>query len=447
MSPTITESPLRSGIQQLLKLPQERRAGLIDGMDAQEKMVACLCWDLWARSDQIEPPGDWRIWLLRSGRGAGKTRTGAETIRRWVETGRYGRIAFVGATAADVRDIMVEGESGILATGAPWCRPQYQAGRRRVVWPNGAQATMFSAEEPDRLRGPQHDAAWCDEAASWHYPESFYMLEFGLRLGTDPRAIVTTTPRPTKLIKELIKKPTTVQTLASTYANRANLAPAFFDEIIAAYEGTRLGRQEIYGDVLEDVEGALWTHVMLEDLRVSEAPALKRIVVAIDPAVTSGENSDETGIIVAGADERSPSHGYVLEDLSGRYRPEEWAKTAVEAYHRHKADRIIGEANNGGDLIESVIRTIDPTVAYSKVHAARGKFVRAEPVSTIYEKGRAHHVGMFAKLEDQMTNFTVDIDRKIMGSPDRVDALVWAFWALMVGRRGYGKPPATSRAA
>lgn len=413
----------------------------------EEKAAYLYSWKAWARPNQLPPEGDWRVWLLLSGRGYGKTRAGAEWVRTQVEEGHRKRIALVGPTAGDTRDTMVEGDSGILSVSRPNFRPVYEPSKRRLTWPNGAIATMFSADRPDRLRGPQHDAAWCDELASWRYPEAWDMLLFGLRLGRDPQAVVTTTPRPTRLIKGLLAKPSTVQTRGNTYENAANLAPGFFEDIIAAYEGTNLGRQEIYGEVIEDIAGALWVRAWLDDLRVSKAPELARVVVAIDPAVTSEPGSDETGIVVVGCDDSDPVQGYVLDDLSGRYKPEEWARIAINAYRRHKADRIIGEANNGGDLIESVIRTVEPTVSYRKVHASRGKYVRAEPVSTLYQKGRVHHVGLFGTLEDQMCNMTPDMDRRIMGSPDRVDALVWGFWALMVGRRGFGKPPAGSRAA
>lgn len=434
-------------VTRLATLPDEDRAAVLAAMEPAEKATYLYSWRAWARPSQVAPDGDWRVWLLQSGRGFGKTRAGGEWVREQVEVHGKTRIALVAPTAADTRDTMVEGESGILACSHPDFMPTYFPSMRRVVWPNGAQATLFSADKPDRLRGPQHEAAWCDELASWRYPEAWDMLLLGLRLGANPQAVVTTTPRPTRLIKGLVAKETTVVTRGTTYENVANLAPEFFADIVAAYEGTNLGRQEIYGEIIEDIAGALWVRSWLDDLRVSEAPELAQVVVAIDPAVTSEPGSDETGIVVVGVDDASPSNGYVLDDLSGRYRPEEWSRIAVEAYHRHRADRIIGEANNGGDLIESVIRTVDPMVAYRKVHASRGKYVRAEPVSTLYQKRRVHHVGLFGQLEDQMCNFTPDIDRRVMGSPDRVDALVWAFWALMVGRRGFGKPPAISRSA
>jgi phage terminase large subunit-like protein len=431
----------------LAELPDAGLERALSKLSPEEKVRYLYSWEAWARPSQLPPEGDWRVWLLRSGRGYGKTRAGAEWVRRQVEVEGKKRIALVAATAGDVRDTVVEGESGILACSHPDFMPVWLTSKRRLTWPNGAIATTFSADKPDRLRGPQHDAAWCDELASWRYPEAWDMLLFGLRIGANPQVVVTTTPRPTRLIRGLVAKSTTVQTVGSTYENAANLAPGFFDDIVSAYEGTNLGRQEIYGDIIEDIAGALWHRDMIEDLRVSEAPAMSRVVVAIDPAVTSEPGSDETGIVVVGCTDEDPAIGYVLDDLSGRYRPEEWARIAVEAYERFKADRIIGEANNGGDLIESVIRTVDPTVSYRKVHASRGKYVRAEPVSTLYEKKRVHHVGLFGVLEDQMCNFTPDLDRKIMGSPDRVDALVWGMWALMVGRRGFGKPPASSRTA
>ena len=434
-------------VTRLACLPDDERHGIVAAMTTEEKGRYLYAWRAWARPSQVAPEGDWRTWLLLSGRGFGKTRAGGEWVREQVEQEGKMRIALVAPTAADTRDTMVEGESGILSVSHPDFMPTYYPSMRRVVWPNGAQATLFSADKPDRLRGPQHEVAWCDELASWRYPEAWDMLLFGLRLGVNPRVVVTTTPRPTRLIKGLIAKASTAVTRGTTYENAANLAPEFFADIVAAYEGTNLGRQEIYGEVIEDIAGALWTRAWLDDLRVSKAPDLARVVVAIDPAVTSEPGSDETGIVVVGSDDSDPAVGYVLDDLSGRYKPEEWAKIAVDAYYRHKADRIIGEANNGGDLIESVLRTVDPNIAYRKVHASRGKYVRAEPVSTLYHRGRVHHVGLFGVLEDQMCNFTVDLDRKIMGSPDRVDALVWGMWALMVGRRGFGKPAAIGRSA
>jgi len=421
-------------IDRLAALPEEQRRAVLADLPDIVCAQALYIWELWARDDQLAPPGAWRVWLLMSGRGAGKTRTGAEWVRAHVEAGTYRRVALVGRTFPDVRDVMVRGESGLLSTCPPWFYPDYQPSRHRLVWPNGAIATLYSVEEPDMLRGPQHDAAWADELGSWSRPEAYAMLEFGLRLGVDPRCVVTTTPRPTRLLRKLIAKPTTVVTKATTYANRANLAPAFLEEIIAAYENTRLGRQEIHGELLEDVPGALWSHARIDELRVAQAPHdLVRVVVAVDPAVSSGEDSDETGICVValGADE----HGYVLADRSGRYGPHRWGKLVIDLYHEYHADRVVAEGNNGGDIVKALLCTIDRDVPVRMVHASRGKFVRAEPISSLYEQGRVHHVGSFPALEDQMASFTPDLDRATQGSPDRVDALVWGLTEVMLKRR------------
>jgi phage terminase large subunit-like protein len=330
---------------------------------------------------------------------------------------------------------MVEGESGILAISPPWERPRYEPSKRRLTWPNGAIATLFSADEPERLRGPQHDAAWCDELASWRYPEAWDMLMFGLRLGADPRVVVTTTPRPTRLLRELIFDPTVLVTRGSTHENRTNLAPVFLGQIVRKYEGTRLGRQELDAELLEDVPGALWNRGMIEAARASVAPLLTRVVVAIDPAVSSTEGADETGIIVAGKDE--VGCGWVLTDASGRYQPTEWAKTAISAYRAHNADRIVAEVNNGGDMVEATLRMIDPNASFAAVRASRGKVTRAEPVAALYEQGRVRHLGSFPQLEDQMCAFTREPQRdfgtsSVGYSPDRVDALVWALTELLV---------------
>jgi phage terminase large subunit-like protein len=294
-------------------------------------------WATKARPSQRLPEGDaWSIFLLMGGRGFGKTRVLSETANSWAASGLYHRQAIVAATAADARDVLVEGESGILATAPGWCRPDYLPTRRQLQWPNGCIGTLYSAEEPERLRGPQHDCALCDELGSWRYPEAWDMLMFGLRLGKQPRIVVATTPRPTKLLRSLLAREGqgVVVTRGSSYENAANLAPGFFDSIVAKYEGTRLGRQELLAELLEDTPGALWTLDMLDRARRDYAPELQRVVVAIDPAVSTKEGSDQTGIIVAGKDGRSPAHGYVLEDLSGKYQPHEWAKIAIAAYYR-----------------------------------------------------------------------------------------------------------------
>jgi len=384
-------------------------------------------WSLWARPQQRMPEADWQTWLILAGRGWGKTRVGAEAVRHKVETGQASRVALVAATSADARDVMVEGESGILAISPPWNMPKYEPSKRRLTWPNGAIATTYSADEPNRLRGPQHDFAWADELAAWRFDrDAWDNLMFGLRLGNDPRSVVTTTPRPTPLIRELVKEPGTLLTRGSTYDNRANLAPAFFRRIIGKYEGTRLGRQELNAEILDDVVGALWTLKVIEEHRVTTAPELTRIVVAIDPAVSKGDESNETGIIVAGI--AGNEHAYILEDLSIRGSPNEWAQAAVTAYRRYQADRIVAEVNQGGDMVESIIRGIDRNIPYEGVRATRGKAIRAEPVSALYERGRVHHVGVHAQLEDQMTNWTPASGE---ASPDRLDALVWAATSLM----------------
>ncbi len=355
-----------------------------------------------------------------------------------VETGKASRISLVAATAHDARDVMVEGESGLLAVCPPWNRPVYEPTKKRITWKSGAVATVFSADEPARLRGPQADAAWADELAFWRYPEAWDNLLLGLRLagpgGPDsdidvgPRCVVTTTPRPSPLLKDLLKRDSTHVLRSTTFDNEANLASEFIDDIIERYEGTRLGRQELYAELLTDTEGALWTRDVIEAGRVMEAPPLKRIVVAIDPAASSGEHSNHTGIVVAGIS--NSGECYVLEDATVKASPAQWAQRAVRCFHEHKADRIVAEANQGGDMVRHTIATVDtvgPRVTVKLVHATRGKFTRAEPVAALYEQGKVHHVGGFAKLEDQLCTWTIDDP-----SPDRLDALVWAVSELML---------------
>jgi phage terminase large subunit-like protein len=395
-------------------------------------------WLATARPNQLMPPGEWSIWMILSGRGWGKTRVLSETANRWASSGVYRRMAIVAATAADARDVLVEGESGIMATAPDWCRPYYESSKRRLTWPNGAIATTFSAEEPERLRGPQADAAICDELGSWsHGTATWDMLQFGLRLGKNPRTIIATTPRPTRLLRSLLAREGNglVVTRGTSYENASNLAPGFFAEIVHKYENTRLGRQELNAELLEDTPGALWSAETVDRTRRTTAPELARIVVAIDPAVSSHEGSDETGIIVAGKD--GNGHGYVLEDLSGRYQPSEWARIAVEAYKIHSADRIVAEINQGGDLVENTIRTVDPNVPFTAVHATRGKYTRAEPIAALFEQNRVHLVGAFPRLEDQLTSFLPDLDRARAGSPDRCDAMVWSLTELMLDRVPY----------
>lgn len=392
-------------------------------MSNEEAAELRYLWEFWARPEQIAPPDPWSIWLIKAGRGWGKTRVGAEWVRTVKES--VGRIALIGPTAADVRDVMVDGDSGIIPISPPWDKPEYQPSKRRVVWQNGSVAYMYSADEPERLRGPQHGAAWCDEAGSWRYPDTWDMMMFGLRLGKNPKVTVTTTPRPTPLLKQIQQAPGVVITRGTTYDNRANLAASFFQSIITKYEGTRLGRQELEGHDLDDSPGAMWNRDNIDKFRIRKALEMVRIVVAVDPAVTSGEDSDETGIVVVGKDEFG--HGYVLEDCSIKGTPDEWGRAAIQAMERHQADRIVAEANQGGDMVRYVLETIDKNVPLKLVRASRGKMSRAEPISALYEQGKVHHVGVFHKLEDQMCTWEPG-----MPSPDRMDALVWGMTELMI---------------
>ena len=409
-------------------LPEARRKRILASLSERERAALEYCWEFWARPKQLEPAGDWRVWLLLSGRGYGKSRCGAEWVRKLIEQGAASRVALVAATASDARSVVVEGESGLLSVCPAWNRPLFEPTKRRLTWPSGAIATLYSAEEPDRLRGPQHDAAWADELGAWRYPEAWDQLMFGLRLGTDPRVVVTTTPRPTPIIRQLATEPTTFVTRGSTYENRAHLAPGFLQEIERRYAKTRLGRQEIFGEILDDHPGALFQRADIEAARVRDAAPLLRIVVAIDPAVSSGESSNETGIVVVGLG--TDGHAYVLDDLSGRYTPYEWARKAVTAYHDKRADRVVAEKNQGGALVESNLRTVDPRIPYKGVTASRGKQTRAEPIAALYEQGRVHHVGYFAALEDQMVCWEPGAPGA--DSPDRVDALVWGITELVL---------------
>lgn len=381
-------------------------------------------WQIWARDSQLLPVGDWLAWLIIAGRGWGKTRTGAETIRQWQSEGVM-RMALVGQTPAEVRDVMIEGESGILAISPPWNKPVYKSTQSKVCWNNGAVAHVYSAENPEVLRGPQHEKAWIDELAKFRYAQDTWdNTMFGLRLGDNPQVIITTTPRPTKTLKSIMTNKTTVITKGTTYENKANLPLKFFENIVATYESTRLGRQELYAEILGDTPGALWTRNTIDNSRVSKLPELKRIVVAIDPSTTSNADSDEAGIIVGGLGVNN--EGYVLEDYTIKASPAKWAKIALTAYYKWKADRIVGEANNGGDMIETIIKSYDVTASYKKVWASRGKIVRAEPISSLYEQGRIHHLGYHEQLEDELCEYVPGAK-----SPNRLDAMVWAMTELM----------------
>ena len=395
-----------------------------------EILARAWSWHRIARTEQLLPDGDWTYWLIKAGRGWGKTRTGAETVREWIKRG-HNYCNLIGATADDARDIMVQGESGILAICPKWERPEYKPSQRKLIWPNGAESLIFTADEPERLRGKQHQRLWADELAAWRYPDAWDQAKFGLRLGSHPQAIITTTPRPTKLVREIMADLATVVTNGSTYDNRSNLAPSFFSAVLKKYEGTRLGRQEIAGEVLDDNPGALFKRTDIDKARLLVAPQLERIVVAIDPAATSAEGSDDTGMIAAGiATIDGTTHGYILHDLTCHETPMGWAKIAVQAYQQLKADRVIGEANNGGDMIEAVIRAVDTNVSYRKVTATRGKAIRAEPVAALYEQGRIHHIGLFGPLEDELCEW--DPADTSAASPNRLDAMVWAVTDLML---------------
>ena len=414
----------------LASLSEEQRQLLIRSLNPADADALLYDWKLWARANQLAPKGDWSTWMIMSGRGWGKTRTGAEWIRERVQAG-YRRIGLIAKTPADARDIMIEGESGILACIPKDQRPTYETTKRRLTWKNGAVALAFSSHEPDHLRGVQFDTVWVDELATYEYArETWETMRFALRLSDDPRCLVTTTPKPMAIIKEIIKEEGTVLTTGSSYDNQANLTPQFFEQILSRYENTRIGRQEIHAELLDEAEGSLWKRDWIENTRVGECPNLLRIVVALDPAVTKNKESDETGIVVCGIDDKNEL--YVLDDSSGRYTPQQWGGEAIALYKRWMADRIVAETNNGGMMVESVLRQIDEQIPYKSVHASKGKRVRAEPISALYEQGKVHHVGRHNDLEDQLCNW----DPMSNDSPDRLDALVWACTELI----GVGSP-------
>jgi phage terminase large subunit-like protein len=419
---------------------QER---LLEGLSVHDTCALPWLWDFWAMAHQRPPEGDWRTWVVLGGRGAGKTRAGAEWVRgvaegsRAHDPGRARRIALVGETIDQAREVMVMGDSGILACCPPDRRPSWIAGRNLLRWPNGAEAQIFSAHSPETLRGPQFDAAWADEMAKWpKAAETWDMLGFALRLGRHPRICVTTTPRACRALREVLDQESTVSTHAPTDANAANLAPSFIAEMRARHGHGRLARQELDGLFLDDIEGALWPQGTLADCLRGAAPPLDRVVVAVDPSVSVGRGADEVGIIVAGVEAKGPRQqwrGWVLEDVTvAGCSPSVWMARAVEAYRRHGADRLVAEVNQGGDLVREVLAQVDPAVAFKPVHVVRDKSLRAEPVAVLYEQGRVFHAGGFPKLEDQMAEMSATGFRG-RGSPDRVDALVWALTELMLG--------------
>lgn len=381
------------------------------------------------------------MWLILAGRGNGKTRTGAEAVRRVAEGGEVGNIGLIGETAADVRDVMVEGPAGILAVSPPWLMPKYEPSKRRLTWPNGVRATTFSGDDPEQLRGPSHGLVWCDEPAKWRYAqETWDNMEFGLRSGVNPRVIATTTPRPIPLIKALVKDPQTHVTRGTTFENAPNLAEPFLATIRRKYEGTRLGRQELNAEILDDNPRALWQRAQIDNLRVKadDVPDLVRIVVAVDPMSADPSESPEleetgsaTGIIVGGVTAGNDCHGFILSDKTLFGTPNQWGLAVVNAFLEAKADRVIAEVNQGGAMVKYVVLTVAADmglrVPFRAVHASRGKYIRAEPVAALYEQGRVHHVGSFPEMEDELCEWEPG-----MPSPNRLDALVWALTELMV---------------
>ena len=435
---TLTADNLLSEIiEQLSDLPHAQRVAAVDAylqlLDEPERLRLKYAWELYARESQMPPEGDWDTWLILAGRGFGKTRTGAEWVRAQVENNQAGRIALVARTIPEAQSVMIEGESGIINVSPPWNQPIYEPSKRKLTWPNGAFALAFSSHEPDQLRGPQFDAAWCDELASWEYPnESWDNLAFALRLGHRPRSVVTTTPKPIEIVRSLPNRPGVHVTRGSTYDNQDNLPPTLFTQLIDQYDGTSIGRQEIYAELIDEDEDALWKREWIEKARLSAYPPIARIVVSVDPAMSSKPTSSETGIVVVGADMHR-EHAYVLADESARLTPQGWALRTVHLFDKFGATRIIAEDNAGGDLVRSTLKAAVPrTLPYKGIKARSGKRIRAEPVAALYEQGRVHHVGRFPKLEDQMCTWTPDLGSSY--SPDRADALVHAITELMLER-------------
>lgn len=425
MFSVVLDDPTLSPATLLAQLPPAEQAAVLQACAPTMGSQLRFHWPFWARPTQLPPSGQWRYWLLNSGRGFGKTRAGAEWVRMKVAQGAR-RIGLIAETAADARDVMVEGESGILSCYPPSDRPLYEPSKRRITWRNGAVASTFSGDAPDQLRGPSHDCVWADETCKWKYLDTAWdMMDFGLRIGPHPQAVVTTTPRPLPWMRRMMLEARSdagqvVLTHGSTYENRINLAPGFIANVLSRYEGTRLGRQELYAEVLDDYEGALWTHALLDACRVTKAPPMQRIVVGVDPG-------HHAGIVVAGLGD--DGHGYVLDNCSLAGTPIDWARQAVAAYYRYSANTLVLERNHGGEMAETTVRTIDPTVAIRTVWASQGKYARAEPVSALYEQHRVHHVGMFASLEDQLTSWAPGEGAP---SPDMLDALVWALTDLLL---------------
>lgn len=426
----------------IIASPEERRAH-IEALTNEQAEALRWDWEFWARPEQLPPKVRWLLWIIRWGRGTGKTRVGSEWVRKRGPKGRVGML--VAANPRDARDYMVEGPSGILRVSPKWERPHYEPSKLLLTWPNGAIAHIRSAEDPEGLRGPSLDWAWCDELAKWQYLKATWdNLRFALREGLDPQTVITTTPKPLPLLRALLGNPakgirpmlrgTVEAPRASTYRNAANLAQSFLEEMEASYEGTILGRQELHGDIIEDVEGALWTAALFDETRAGPAEPfptpkfpLPRVLVGVDPPAKS--TGAECGIIVGGAIGKGvDQHGYVLDDFSLRGSPNTWGEAVVRAYHEWSADGVVAEANNGGEMVEAVIANIDPRIPVVLVHASRAKRTRAEPVAQRYERRRIHNLGRFPELEDQCWSWVPDVDDD---SPDRMDALVWVMTKLL----------------
>jgi phage terminase large subunit-like protein len=423
----------------LLKQPRHERRARLDELSENEREEFETHWRLWARTEQLAPAGNWRIWLVMAGRGFGKTRAGSEWVREMAKANPAARIALIGATLPEVRAVMVEGESGILAVSSPRRMPMFEPSLRRLVWPNGAQALLYAASEPEALRGPQHSHAWCDEIAKWDNAggrsiRTWDNLLFGLRLGERPRVMATTTPRAVPLVQRLLAEPadSIAITRGRTEDNVDNLPKRFVRDIRAAYGTSLLGRQELDGELIADIEGALWSRALIENCRAAVAPAAERIVIGVDPPASAG--GDACGIVVAGLCAAGRAH--VLADASvEKASPERWARAVAGAAAAWSADRVVAEANQGGAMVASVLRAADITLPLRLVHASRGKAARAEPVAALYEAGRVRHAGQFPALEDELCGLVAGGSYQGPGrSPDRADALVWALTELMLNR-------------
>lgn len=418
-------------------MPKEKLEQLILSLTPNQAEALLWDWRFWARPEQLPPTGRWLHWLLRSGRGFGKTRTGAETVNGWARERKFKQILIAGRTAGDVRSLQVEGPSGIIARSPPWFMPNYEPSLRQITWPNGVVGVIRYGDEPDGFRGFEGGGAWLDELFHWKYATAAYdNLMLGMREKGAIRIMITSTPKPTELCKRILKHRRTIDVKGSTYDNRDNLSAEYFEDVVSQFEGSRVGLQELYGEVLTDTPGAQWKYETIARFRVEEPPELERVVVAVDPATSYGEKSDETGIVVAGRG--VDRHAYPLADRSGRYAPDQWARQVVKAFREFEANLVVAETNNGGDMVEHTLRTVDPNIPIKKIHAKKAKRIRAEPVAALYEQGKVHHVGLgFSLLEDQLVSTDLD-DPKRDGHDDRLDALVYAITELMPGRRSLG---------